>query len=172
MIPDFIPIISTKVDWEKFLAGCSQALNRSVSASLDAKGLGVVGQAAFIPAVKEFKKPNSDAIKSFRESSDVLRHTYLGFLLVCDVSTYKDLPLDHINISLTNEMDYYVIIATSSMYGWFYFVLSSLAEHTTKNTRLLAMKLLLYFEMNDLGEVWGNYSKESLNDGTYILRSK
>jgi hypothetical protein len=171
MTPDFIPIISTKIDWDHFLLGTEKALGRNVSASLDAKNLSPVGSAPFIAAVCEFKNKNSDAIKAFRQYTNG-QHTYVGFLIVCDAETFVELPTKHIDFTWTAGLGCTTIIATGSMYQWYFFLLACLTEHVSYNTRVLGMKLMLWFEQNDFGECWGNFRKEPLLDKTYVLVAK
>lgn len=171
MVPDFVPIIDSRVDWLNFLTCADKALGRSVSASLDAKNLQPIGLPPFISATKEFKKPGSDAIKAFRECLNG-QHVYIGFLIVCDKETLRDLPTKHIDVTITDGLDCSVIIASGSMYSWYFFLLSCLAEHTIKNTRILAVKLMLYLDRNDLGECFANFNRIPLDDGTYILEIK
>jgi len=171
MIPEFMPIISTKIDWDNFLVGAEKALGRSCSASLDAKNLSPVGQAAFIPVTKEFRKPGTDALKAFRDYSNGL-HVYVGFLVVCDKETLGDLPTKHIEVTITQGLECQSIIASGSMYQWYFFLLACLSESAIKNTRILGMKLMLWFERNSLGECWVMFKKEWLDDETYILVAK
>lgn len=172
MIPDFIPISSTKVDWDAFLTGCEKALGRNVAASLDAKSLPASGAPSFIPACREFKKPGSDAIKAFRESSGISHHVSVGFLVVCDSDTHKDLPTGHVSITSTEGVGCIATIMTGSIYNWYFFLLSALSETCSKNTRIFGMKLMLWFDRNNYGEAWGNYKRTRIDDGTYILEAK
>lgn len=171
MVPDILPIVTTKVDWTNFLLGCEKALGRNVAASLDAKNMPASGAAAFSCGVKEFKQQNSDAVKAFREYSNN-QHTYVGFLIVCDKQVLHEIPTKSIDYTYTEGLDCVVLITTGSLYQWYFFILGLLVDHQSVNTRFLGMKLLLWFERNDFGEVWANFRKESLLDKTYILVPK
>jgi hypothetical protein len=170
MVPDFLPVVFSRIDWQPFLAGCEKAIGRNVAASLDEKHIAPVGAAAFIPVEAEFKKPGTDALRAMRAGYG--RHVYLGFLIVCDQETFRDLPLEMVSSTYTEGLGCVAVLASGSIQQWSLFMRASLSELMLKHTRVLAMKLMLWFERNDYGEVFGNYDRRSLSDGTYVLEQK
>jgi hypothetical protein len=168
--PDFIPIISSQVSWADFLKSAQLALRRSVSASLDAKGLPAAGLAPFIGAVAEFAKIKSDPIEALRSDELALRHAHLGFLISLDRTLFIYMASRNLTVSAAPQMDFAVVSGTLAQ--WQSAVTCLCKRYVPRELRLLMCKLIMWFERNDLGEMFGHYAKQPLNDGTFSLEQK
>ena len=68
------------------------------------------------------------------------------------------------------ENDFSVISGTLAM--WYTSILHCCSRNCSFECRILLNKVLILFEQNGLGEVWGLFGKETLPDQSYILYAK
>lgn len=162
---DFVPVARTEVKWDALLSGAQKALGRSVSSSLDAKGLPIIGEAPFICAVSEFVSENSDALASLREAKLSWRHLSYTFLVALPSKHFLALASHNIDVSANDDF----AIVTGRLVDWHNFVIVACLSSELKE---FGCRLLAWFERQDLGEVWGLYEKIHTSDGLYFLVHK
>lgn len=172
-VVSFIPISATVVDWDTLLTCAEKALGRSVSSSLDARNLPTFGRAPLVCAAAEFAKEGSDAIGAMRDDRLALRHLHFGFLLEFPRRDFIFLSSYGLNITPASSGDYAIVSA--QMNAWVAFVtavLTTSESWTHPALKMLACKLLAWFEVQDFVEAWGLYEKRYTPDGLYVLVRK
>lgn len=172
-VVSFVPIVATVVDWDTLLTKADLALGRSVSSSLDAKNVPTFGTAPFIGAVAEFAKEGSDPVLAMRDDRLALRHLHYGFLLEFPRRDFIFLSSYGLNVTPANAGDYAIVSAKFN--EWVAFVVTVLTTSeswTHPPLKMLACKLLAWFEVQDFVEAWGLYEKRYTADGLYVLVRK
>lgn len=167
---DFVPIGHSVIDWDTLLPAAFALIGRSISVSLDKQGYPAAGEAPFIGAIAEFAKQRSLPIQAMRDERLHLRHLHYSFLVAIERDQF--FAMSSLGLSVTAAPNADAAVVSGSMREWFHAVRDALRETTDGRLRLLFGKLLLWFERQSLGEVWGNFYKNRLKDGTFILVEK
>ncbi len=169
----FIPIAVTVVAWDTLLVMAEKALTRSVSSSLDAKNMPTFGASPFIGAVAEFAKEGSDPVAAMRGDRLALRHLHYAFLLEFPRRDFIFLSSYGLSVTPASSGDFAIVSA--KLCEWVAFVISVLTTSEAiahPALKLLACKLLAWFEVQDFAEAWGFYEKRYTPDGLYVLVRK
>ena len=175
MSPDAILISKPEIHWEKFLNASSSLLERSLTSDMDAKKIPVGDCASFIGALATLKNPNADLHVTLRDGDKILRHVSLSFLCFMDAPVFFEF-MEHTRLAFINtpskRIEGVFAIVSGNLETWKDAVLSCSKLDKSHDLRFLMNKILLILDRQNLGELFGSYSKTSLNDKTFILELK
>jgi len=146
---------------------------RNLLATADDKNLDLKNMPALILALEQFKSYNreKDALASIRHASSSLEHLYFGFLVLSDGKLPYYLAVNtNLRIISTEESFGHFSLITGSLYDWKYVIIDS--DNDPKGVRYFYNLCQDYFEQSGIIEIWGNYSRKKLTDGTFKLLPK
>ena len=165
-------IVRPDVLWDTLLPYAQSALGRSVSSSLDAKGLPCFGAAPFACAAAEFARPKTDAVAVLRGDKLALRHVQYTFMLAVPRKNFVDLSSLGLAVTPSDVGDFAIVSAR--MNEWHQAVVGLMSEPLARNAhcKALGAHLMAFFEREDFGPIWSTHRKEYTDDGLYLLVTK
>lgn len=173
MDPEILPVVVPTVTWEKLIPGCIAALDRSIVASLDSKGIPIGNLASYLGALAELRREGSDPEKAVRDSHQLRRHIWFSFLIGC-TSKIKDELSDCQYQGLAvmfaeHKQDHAVVVMSGTVEAWAFSVEDRLRRESPRDVRILFGKIYLWLVQQGLGAMF-NKSKTEVGDGTFYLQ--
>lgn len=162
----FLCVARTEVDWKRFLPEAARALGRSVSASLDARGLPLCS-AAFLVAASDFAHQGVDAFKALREDSLVRYHASFTLLVNIHRSSFFNLSSLGLHVTPASEGDFALVSGT--IHQWVSAVVGGMRIDSLRQFSCLVHA---WMEVENFGELFASWEKEHLQTGMYRLVSK
>ncbi len=167
-----VPIVVPKIDWEIFTKVTYNALERSVTASLDRRKITVGSLASYVSALGEFQQTNSDALQVLRDACSLLKHIFASFLVRCPKETLYRIAIEG-SLSIIESDESEVAIISATMDRWHISVIEFCSNKATKDQRIFGSLLLREFDIMGLSPLWDNYSRKTESrDSTVLLTEK
>lgn len=155
---DFILIAKTQPEWDTFLPGAAAVLGRSITASLDEHGTpDRVGLAAFGCVLSEFCHPGRRPETALREDVLVLRHIHLAFLVAASREVIFKMSACGLYVTLASNGD--AAIVSGNLIDWVRTIIECLNPACEPVLKKLCCSLVVWFERNDLGDIFYNKRK-------------
>jgi len=168
-------IAESSIDWQKYLTLTRQILGRSVSQGLDSYNMRADSLAAFICTLDEIDTQASDPVLSLRLGEGFLELISFTFLIVADNKTFCKL-VSCSNIKFINketirpEVDLAIAHGTLAEWKNAILYLSKVGADTT--CRKMANTFQKILESKGLQQVFSQYNKANVTDGTFLLLKK
>jgi hypothetical protein len=151
----FVCIARTSVEWSALLDGAQRALGRSITRSLDAEHLPLAGVPSFVCATAEFAKPGESAWSQMQAGSK--KHAMFSFLVNLPRDEFVTLASLDLTVTPADVGDFAIISGRLS--DW---VLAVAGASNVRSLRKFACLLMSWFEVENLGEAWGQWRKEDI----------
>lgn len=143
-----------------------------ITKSLDDKELAIQTLASFIASLDCLRNEDSDPIRAVRQGGGLLEHLHFGFAAANIKSDTISEILEVTGLKAVSRRQNDFTIISGSLAMWYTSILHCCVRDRSFECRILMNMILILFERNGLGEVWGLFGKETLNDNSYILYAK
>lgn len=174
MLPAVTLISQPDFDKKTFLTGVRQVLNRTITGPVDAAKESDNIHAATIVNLCELLKPNQNYYSAIRNPGSVLRHLMFSFMAV----SLRDHCLEfsqHTTIychSVRSSSGMFFHLLSGTLEQWRLAIINCSSDVTEQDFRVLVNKCLLIFDQIGLKDLWFDFSRKQLNDGTIKLICK
>ena len=177
MDPQIELLSSVQINWPAFRATIDRAMNTRPDRVLSQYPVDFKDDAEFLLYLANV------AGISIANPLNVLRtlpHGFLNYLhytmmIACDGKTYNEFNSNTRLDIIVRQVDInYILLVTGPLAIWYDTIVLNLARDWkySASTRLLIDKLLLLFDKQGLKELFANYNRKPLNDGTFLLEFK
>lgn len=170
---ELIPFSQTQVN-HNILTLVQKILNRSITASLDKKGIEFKDLGSVISALEEFQYEDTDAYKAQREGGRSLRHLSVSFLLVTNKETLYEIGVET-NLSIIDSIidnSNMIAVVSGTLEQWRTTIINGCTELASSVVQQFSTKALQQFEKLGLQRVFEAYFKRYLSDGTLRIGLK
>lgn len=170
MVPSVRPIILSQLDWPTILSAGRSELGRNLGDSLDRAGEKPGSFPAFISILESFAGSSKQPRKAVREAFGILAHISFGFLIRADTPTlaaFVLLTANHLAFTLADEKT--LLVASGNLAAWQRVVAHHLGNEIPPGLRIILNACYLYFEQAGLGDLWAEFSKRPLDNGSFSL---
>lgn len=159
---EVVPAAITQVDYPTFLR-----LVKPIS--LDEHLIEIQSLTGFLASILPVTA-NKNPRNAIRNTNYILRHISISFYLKCDERDLIDLR--HYSKLVITQIQEELFLITGSLEDWKLTAIDMSNLSVTKKTRFIINCCVLYIEKAGLLEVFGNYSKQTLPDQTFIFHRK
>ena len=168
---EIIPLAVTKVEWSIFVDVCQRILGVSPTRGLDATHLAIDDPAAYLACLNMRNEP-LDSLRRGGLGSTWFGHFSITFAMVLD--TDGVIQLCNTGLCYTwkkgLKRDQYLSLVTGTMDQWYAAILGT-DETSDYTLRFIMNTVLARFQQAGFREVFSRFSKQTLSDGTFILKS-
>jgi hypothetical protein len=169
-----IPLGKLEIDWDTYLIVAKQALNRSITTTLDSKSMDVRTSSGYLVTLAELKEGNQNIVDVLMNPGNTLDHLFYSFIVISD----RDLPCELLEITPLNvtrtacKNGLSLSIVSGNLTQWRSAIINGCTDTVSYNLRLLLDEILIYFEQEGLKKLWSKYTKAKMSDGTIKLIEK
>ena len=177
MNPQVEILSAIQIDWPSFKATLDKALNERPDRILAQYPVPIKEDAEYLLYIASLVGiPIHNPLDTLRN----LPHNLLDFLhytmlIACGELTYKEfLSCTRLNI-VAKQVDLaHILLVAGPMTMWYDTVIFNLSKDWkySVDTRILIDKILLTFEKRGLKELFANFNRKPLKDGTFLLEHK
>ena len=171
MIPEVTLVSCTGVNYSELISFAAK-YGIKITKSLDDKELPIETLASFIASLDCLRNEESDPIGAVRQGGGLLEHLHFGFAVAAIKSDTISEILEVTGLKAVSRRRNDFSIISGSLAMWYTSILHCCARDRSFECRVLMNKILILFERNGLGEVWGLFGRETLKDKSYILYAK
>ncbi len=162
------------IDWEAYLSVARQVMNRNITKTLDANNIPVKSAKGFLISLAELKEENQNPTSVINNPGNILGHMFYSFIIICDRQTPCDLleitPLQVHRVDCRNGLA--MCIVSGNLTDWRTAIINGCTDTVTYNLRFLLDECLKAFEQIGLKNLWRQYIKMPMSDGTIKLIEK
>lgn len=166
-----MPLAITQVHWPTFIQTCQEQLGYSPTRNLDDIGIDLKNPASFLGCL-DFANDMKGQLQGKR-GYESWSHFHVSFIFVCKISTILFLK-NYTKLSMTSkrcsdEESRYLVIASGSIFDWRLAVIHGCSEIDTELRKMMNY-CLIYLQESGFRDVWTDYDKIGLPDGSFVLR--
>lgn len=170
-----IPIGKTSIDWSNLIKSTNESLGRSITKSLDRHHIKPATLSAFIAALGELKKPDSDPIDMIRNPGALARHVSYSVLLAADKRVIIEL-IESSSLSIlstgTNVRQIRLAYISGTLEQWFVSIINGCSSLSSKELRLFYDHCLIFIEKDGFAQLWSDYRRVVQPDKTFLLERR
>jgi len=164
-----ILVSKTQIDWPKFLKASNAALGRSVTGTIDSKGVIPDSPYAFLLTMGDLK--DFEINEFLNNPGGALKHLHFTFLTLIDNQLLIEL-VDESDLHLYNVQTFngaYLSLLSGTLEEWRTTIINCCSDKVSYKLRQLMDECFLLFEKEKLSKVWSGYSKTQMKDNTFRL---
>lgn len=170
--PIVVPLLKPDYDWESFILNVKELTGESPTRSVDAQGVKVSDETAFLAALDSLKNGRSSVWDAVKRATDSLLHLTIGFLIICDDTIAVEILESQLNVSRSLHGDKTILIVSGNLNLWRDFVVKWAKAEVDFNVRFIADCVYLIFQQLKLDDLFGRYKRRPLADETFYLEER
>lgn len=168
ILVEILPLAITQVEWTIFIDICQRVLGYSPTRGVDSTHLDIKDPASYLGSIDMKNEP----LKALREVGPTFAHFSVSFIAILDSDTLIEVAAQtNLNIYAKRGRKEYVAILSATMDIWHQTILHICSEKVDYSLREMGNIILARFEQASFREIFSKYTKKSLPDGTFTLRS-
>lgn len=161
-----LPIISTTTDWNNYLTTAKQILNRNLSSQIDKHKIKTDSLVALLTTIENLKYPDSSPVEVLTEAGSVLRHAFVGFMVLATTKTiFEIMESTSLDVTSTDTTRGRLAVVSGNLQQWRTAIING-------EPLEFLNKCLIYFESIGLAQLWCNFRKVMQQDSTFLLEEK
>lgn len=172
MLADILPLAYTQVDWKILIQSSQKALGLSPTRGLDSAGIKIDDHQAYLATLGFDNKPLEQLRSGGWDGS--FKHVHFSFVTVASLETIASLSgiISVLYRIIDFKTDDSYAIYTGDMEQWRNLIIKYAIVDATIELRGTACRIMNYLENLGFKDLWSEYTKQSLNDKTFILKRR
>jgi hypothetical protein len=170
---EVIPIAAPNLDWNALIRTAMRVLGRSPTRGLDAAGQQIGDYRAYVVALTDLLYPGVTPHYAMKVANEALDHLWFSVMVHGDASELLGIiqKADLRIMVCDSSSNLKLAIVSGTLSEWRRAIQNHLAQATTGETEVRRFygTMIVLFEQLGLGELWMNYEKNLLPDGTFEL---
>lgn len=161
------PLGITQIDWSSYI-DFFRVTGKSPTHNLDAHYMKPDNLGSFLASLREARDPRH----VLRNDPFVTDHVFASFMILCSYDVLANASMWDLHTLFYEAKRDVILITSGSLSQWrktIYFVCQ---PDSSYEIRIIMNKCLLYFERASLGEIFSNYKRDTIQDGTFILKER
>lgn len=170
--PVVVPFMKPDYDWDAFILSVRELTGESPTRSVDAQGVKVSDETAFLAALDSLKNGRNSVWDAVKRATDSLLHLTIGFLIICDETVAVELVESQLNVSRSRHGDKTILIVSGNIGLWRDFAIKWAKPKVDFNMRFLADCVYLIFQQMKLDDLFSKYKRRPMADETFYLEER
>lgn len=174
MKPTVMLFMKADFAWNEFISTLTDATGISPTRGIDAQGISVSRETAFLAALDFLENGKASVWDSVKRSTNSLSHLPLGFLVICDQEATFAIMQSRFSVTRYNSknLDDNILVITGGLDEWKDFTIRYATALANEDLRYIANCVYLVLQQLKLDDLFAGYKRRPLADQTFILDKK